>query len=179
MYSNPFNTDWGSAAQEARFRLHYIRDIIACNQHLSVPCGQLRRICRRISMIGVLEQNWWHICGREGEEMAWIIDHFLAEEHGNTHVPNWQKMLVPPMLDVHSVLASHKYFCMHLSSVFLYVLTYPLIIEIPATAASLTESFLPIERAEMERWENDVFKASNKLTTMLMNCFKKIKRIMH
>lgn len=38
-----------------------------------------------------------------------------------------------------------------------------------ATAASLTESFLPSDLALIERCENEVFKASNKLTTMLMN----------
>jgi hypothetical protein len=38
-----------------------------------------------------------------------------------------------------------------------------------ATAASAIESFLPSERAFNERCENDVFKASNKFTTMLMN----------
>lgn len=41
---------------------------------------------------------------------------------------------------------------------------------IEATAASLTESFLPKDLACIERCEKDVFKASNKLTTMLMNC---------
>lgn len=40
---------------------------------------------------------------------------------------------------------------------------------IEATAASATESFLPNDRAANERCENDVFKASNKFTTMLMN----------
>lgn len=41
--------------------------------------------------------------------------------------------------------------------------------EIPAMAASLTESLRPIERAARERWEKDVFRASKRLTTMLMN----------
>lgn len=38
-----------------------------------------------------------------------------------------------------------------------------------ATAASLIESFLPIDLACNERCENDVFKASNKFTTILIN----------
>lgn len=41
---------------------------------------------------------------------------------------------------------------------------------IEATAASLTESFFPKDLAFKERCENDVLSASNKLTTMLMNC---------
>lgn len=47
---------------------------------------------------------------------------------------------------------------------------------IPATAASDTESFLPIDRAASDRCENDVFNASNRLTTILMNliCAKKM-----
>lgn len=48
--------------------------------------------------------------------------------------------------------------------------TYDFIIEMLAMAASLTESFLPMERAASERCENDVFRASSRLTTMLMNC---------
>lgn len=75
-------------------------------------------------------------------------------------------MLDPPMSLVHSLFASHKYFCIHLSSVLRYVLTYDFIIEIPATAASLTESFLPTERAVSERCENDVLRASKRLMTM-------------
>lgn len=39
-----------------------------------------------------------------------------------------------------------------------------------ATAASLTESFFPKDLAFRERCENDVLRASNKLTTMEMNC---------
>ena len=43
--------------------------------------------------------------------------------------------------------------------------------EIEATAASDTVSFLPSERAWSERCEKDVFRASSRLITILMNCF--------
>ena len=41
--------------------------------------------------------------------------------------------------------------------------------ESPATAASETESFLPSDRAAMERWLKEVLRASSRFTTMLIN----------
>lgn len=38
-----------------------------------------------------------------------------------------------------------------------------------ATAASDTESFLPMDRAAMDRWLKEVLRASSRLTTMLIN----------
>lgn len=70
----------------------------------------------------------------------------------------------------HSVFAWHMYFSMHFSSDVARDLTYPFIIAIPATAASLTESFLPKALADMDLCENEVFKASRRFTTMFMNC---------
>lgn len=58
---------------------------------------------------------------------------------------------------------------MHFSDALPVVLTKPLSIAIDAIPKSLTLSFLPMERAANDRCENDVFKASNKLTTILMN----------
>lgn len=46
--------------------------------------------------------------------------------------------------------------------------------EMEATAASETVSRLPIDLAARERWENEVFNASRRLITMLMNCFGEI-----
>lgn len=40
----------------------------------------------------------------------------------------------------------------------------------PATAASLTESRLPRERAVSERCEKEVFSASSRFITICMNC---------
>lgn len=47
-----------------------------------------------------------------------------------------------------------------------------------AMQKSLTLSFLPIDRAANERCENDVFRASNRFTTIFINYVKrKIKKI--
>lgn len=45
--------------------------------------------------------------------------------------------------------------------------------EIDATAASDMVSRLPSERADIERCENDVFKASKRLTTIFINYLNK------
>lgn len=86
-----------------------------------------------------------------------------------THLPIWQKMLFPPTSLLHSVFASHTYFCIHFSDALPVVLTKPFSIVIDAIPKSLTLSFLPIDRAASDRCEKDVFNASNKLTTILMN----------
>uniref|UniRef100_A0A8D8GFK6 (northern house mosquito) hypothetical protein n=1 Tax=Culex pipiens TaxID=7175 RepID=A0A8D8GFK6_CULPI len=79
-------------------------------------------------------------------------------------------MFDPPMAFTQSLFASQIYFSKHLSCELLYVLAYVFNTVIPATVASLIESFLPMSLAVKDRWEKDVFKASNKFTTIFMNC---------
>lgn len=86
-----------------------------------------------------------------------------------TYVPSWQKTLLGPISVEHSLLASHTYFWRHFSSLVLKDRTYVFNMAIPAIAASLIESFLPIDRAARDRCENDVLRASRRFTTMLIN----------
>lgn len=90
-----------------------------------------------------------------------------------TYVPSWQKTLLGPISEEHSLLASHTYFWRHLSSFVPKDLTYVLSMAIPAREASLTESLRPMERALRDRWEKEVFRASKRFTTMFMNCERK------
>lgn len=92
-----------------------------------------------------------------------------SQSNWKSYLPIWQKMLFPPISLLHSVFASHTYFCMHFSDALPVVFTYPLSMVIDAIPRSLTLSFLPIDRAANDRCENDVFNASNRFTTMLMN----------
>lgn len=69
----------------------------------------------------------------------------------------------------HSLLAWQMYLAMQEPSFVPRDLTYPFAMVKPARAASLTESFLPMVLAAIDRWEKEVLRASRRLTMMLMN----------